>query len=128
MKLINTVEEAYNHDHSDLLRAIEHNGAPLPQEFYLVSEILSDRHDEGEYFWLVYVPEKGLAVLSGGHDYTGWDCQSHLNTSEYFNGLEQLPLYVQEYDNQNRPVRQMLINQADAMKFKEDLHNLLKEE
>lgn len=94
----------------DLSAAISQNSVPVPEEFRVRAEILSDCHDEGEYFWLIE-DRKGLFyVIDGSHDYTGWDCQSDARISKGFKSLDDLHLHVAAKDNQNRPVRQMLLD------------------
>lgn len=93
--------------------AIDHNDVKVPESFTVKAEALSEANDEGEYFWLIQDDATKLYyVITGSHDYTGWDCQSSANISEPFSDLAQLPLYVPEYDNQNRPVREMVRKMA----------------
>lgn len=97
----------------DFRAAVDNNFVPVPESFILLAEILSEHHDEGEYFWLIQDKKtKHYHVITGSHDYTGWDCQSGATISEPFKSLNEIHRHVQQYDNQNRPVRQMLVAQA----------------
>jgi hypothetical protein len=100
--------------HYDLEAAIEYNNITIPFKFEIVCELLSEHHDEGEYFWLLRNLEKPneFVVLTGSHDYTGWDCQSGASISGIF-GIEHLALQVPEYDIQMRPVRNLMIQAAE---------------
>jgi hypothetical protein len=107
----------YNKDeHYDLSAAIEFNSVQVPNDFEIKAEILSDNHDEGEYFWLIEDQDKNYYIIHGSHDYTGWDCQSGANISQPFKSLDQLQLFIPEFDNQNRPVRQMILDQVEQTK------------
>lgn len=33
--------------------------------------------DEPEFCWIVQLYDGRFVLATGGHDYTGWDCQSH---------------------------------------------------
>jgi hypothetical protein len=99
--------------HYDLHAAADYNDVKLPEEFDVVAEVLSEHHDEGEYYWLIQDRKtRAYQVVTGSHDYTGWDCQSGASISEPFGSLAQLPLFVPQYDNQMRPVRDMIAAQA----------------
>lgn len=38
----------------------------------------TDGTDEPAFAWIVQLKDGRVAAVEGGHDYTGWDCQSHL--------------------------------------------------
>ena len=42
----------------------------------------TDGTEEPSFAWIVET-DTGFAFVSGGHDYTGWDCQSSLDVHEY---------------------------------------------
>ena len=100
--------------YSDFRYATETHAIPLPKEFYLLGELLSEHHDEGEYFWLIQDMDKKYYILSGAHDYTGWDCISHCTIGKAFDSLDEIHLHVPATDNQDRPVRKLLLEQANA--------------
>lgn len=108
-------EELKDSDHYDLAAAIEYNYVKVPENFTVLAEVLSEHHDEGEYFWLIQDNKSNnFFIINGAHDYTGWDCQSGASISEPFQDLAQLQLYIQEFDNQNRPVRELVLAQTKA--------------
>lgn len=94
----------------DLTAAIANNSIDVPANFEVLAEILSEVRGEGEYFWLIR-SQNNYFVINGSCDYTGWDCQSSANISNAFDSINQLQLFVPEFDNQNRPVREMILNQ-----------------
>ena len=99
-------------DSYDLRAAIIENNIQVPEDFTVAGEVLSEHHDEGTYHWLLLDNKTGKYLyLTGGHDYTGWDCQSSANISNPFN-LDRIHLEVPEFDNQARPVRKLLLEQA----------------
>jgi hypothetical protein len=40
-----------------------------------------DGTDEPEFAWLIRLKDGRYVAAHGGHDYTGWDCQSHLEST-----------------------------------------------
>lgn len=42
---------------------------------YVLASVMGE-NDGPEYFWLCAMKDHTYAVVSGGCDYTGWDCQS----------------------------------------------------
>lgn len=63
-------------------------------------------NDDRSWHWLVETTDGKLWYVSGGCDYTGWDCQSHLVYVEVDKDKPQLAF--EEYDNYNRPIREYL--------------------
>lgn len=57
--------------HSDLLRRTRR-----------IVHSWTDGNDEPMFAWIVETVS-GFAFVSGGHDYTGWDCQSSLDVHEF---------------------------------------------
>lgn len=41
----------------------------------------TDGSDEPMFAWLLELKDGRWVAASGGHDYTGWDCQSHLEST-----------------------------------------------
>lgn len=97
----------------DFVRAIKKHGLEVPETFTVLCAMLSEAHDEGEYFWLLLDGADKYYVLTGSHDYTGWDCQSHAELSAPFEA-SQLALYAPEYDNQNRPIRATFLKAMES--------------
>lgn len=58
-----------------------------PQAGYGVEDIeaveaeWTDGRDEPQFAWLFKLKDGRYVAASGGHDYTGWDCQSGLGSS-----------------------------------------------
>lgn len=94
----------------DLKAAIENNRLKVPENFSLLAEVLSEHHDEGEYFWLIQDTDSNkYHTISGAHDYTGWDCQSGASVSEPYDTLEAACLMgLPATDNQNRNIRELI--------------------
>lgn len=61
-------------------------------------------HDGRTWHWLVKHDNDKFYYISGGCDYTGWDCQSYLVFVEVES--DKLQLAFEETDNYNRPIRQ----------------------
>lgn len=111
---------------------IQYNNIKVPERYQVLAEILSDHHDEGEYFWLIQdLDSKNFYIIQGSHDYTGWDCQCSGGITEGFSDLAQLQLFVCEYDNQNRPVRQLILDQCkkklNDIEFHKDVNKVINE-
>lgn len=68
-----------NQEVADLAYAIEYNSAPfgLDDIADVVCEAFGER-DEDSWVWVVTVKDGRRYRLTGGCDYTGWDCQSDL--------------------------------------------------
>lgn len=99
----------------DLAAALENNSVPAPEDFEVLASVLSEHHDEGEYFWGIQCTDtQDYFVITGSHDYTGWECQSGANITNPFKSLDKLHLNLPEYDNQNRPIRKLVKEQLDA--------------
>ena len=109
--LQNIEDLAARHGDYNLSEALAANGTDgLPLMFSIAGEILSEDHDEGTYYWLLYdCVNFTYCVVSGGHDYTGWGCQSNIAVTESFADLGQIGMYVEQFDNQVRPVRDLLL-------------------
>lgn len=66
----------------DLQYCLEYN----PQD-YLVTDIknviayVPGEHDGKQYYWIFQLKNNQIVYLTGGCDYTGWDCQSWANTT-----------------------------------------------
>lgn len=96
-------EESEKRIDSDLRSAIAHNsqdnGFSLDDVAYVLGACFGE-NDGPNYYWLMSMKDHTYAVVSGGCDYTGWDCQSYAD-SEIFptlkEALKSLPK-VNEYD------------------------------
>lgn len=68
---------------SELASGIEYN-QPQPITIDDVEDVeayWTDGNDEPEFVWLLRLKDGRYAAGSGGHDYTGWDCQSGLSVT-----------------------------------------------
>lgn len=64
----------------DLRAAIEYNpGEVAFEDIGAILFELTGEHDGAGYHWIVGLRDGCFAYLEGGCDFTGWDCQSHLN-------------------------------------------------
>lgn len=71
-----TENELSNTD-PDLRSALSCNS--LGQNIERIAKVvvsLDDGTDETNWHWIVQLVDGKFAYVSGGHDYTGWDCQS----------------------------------------------------
>jgi hypothetical protein len=101
----------------DLQSALEHN----PQDNGLVIEdiervlaVVEGENDERDWHWIAKLHDGRIAYISGGCDYTGWDCQSNAD-SEIFGSIEAALALVPLTDGRdNRPIRAALANQIEA--------------
>lgn len=78
-------EQVKNAAMSELASGIEYN-QPQPITMDDVADVeayWTDGNDEPEFAWLLRLGDGRYAAGSGGHDYTGWDCQSGLVLTVY---------------------------------------------
>ena len=71
----------YNQN-DDLKYAIENNGLDGDFEETDIKKIIAEvagENDEYSWYWIVSLNSDKFALLEGGCDYTGWDCQSSLS-------------------------------------------------
>ena len=66
-------------------------------------------NEESEWHWLIAMKDRTYAYVSGGCDYTGWDCQSwgHI---ELFSTLKETILSLPE-SNYGRNIRNIIKGQ-----------------
>jgi hypothetical protein len=57
--------------------------------------------DEPSFAWLLKLNDGRYAAASGGHDYTGWDCQSHFNISVHPTRDEAIRFGLTQNDRDN---------------------------
>lgn len=71
-----TEDELFSVDY-DLSAGLRYNG--LGQNIGRIAKVhlsLTDGTDYPSFHWIVELVDGKFAYVSGGHDYTGWDCQS----------------------------------------------------
>ena len=76
-------EEARKRLGYDLATAFEcHGGQPITvEDIEAIDKQWPDGRDEPEFAWLLKLKDGRWAAASGGHDYTGWECQSSLSVT-----------------------------------------------
>lgn len=62
---------------ADLAQALEYNSVGLPSPVVAILATIEGENDEADWHWLVRLEDGQHAYISGGCDYTGWDCQSN---------------------------------------------------
>lgn len=67
----------------DIRAALEHNPQPglSVDDIEAVEASWTNGEDEPSFAWLWRLKDGRYVAATGGHDYTGWDCQSGLETS-----------------------------------------------
>lgn len=94
----------------DLSAAIGYNPVPgfaLEDVAYVLGAVLGE-NDGPDYWWLVAMRDHTYAVVNGGCDYTGWDCQSSAN-AEIFPTLRQALESIPETESHdNRKLRKSI--------------------
>lgn len=68
----------------DLYAALEENPQDSGITFQEITEILANiegQNDGNNWIWIVALDNGKFAYLEGGCDYTGWDCQSSLDST-----------------------------------------------
>lgn len=68
--------------HPDLHYAIGNNACPVSGQIIEMLAHIDGAEDEANWHWLVMLDNGRFAYITGGCDYTGWDCQSSLDTFE----------------------------------------------
>lgn len=99
------ISELNMYGYSDLSSALESNPTEASENIREVLAYVPGEHERVDYHWLVRLRNYDLAYITGGCDYTGWDCASQLRITE----MEKFdPLALPAYDNYNRPLRDLI--------------------
>ena len=61
----------------DLCAALEHNSVSLPSPIAAILATIAGENDFADWHWIVRLDDGQHAYITGGCDYTGWDCQSN---------------------------------------------------
>ena len=93
----------------DLAYAAEYN----PQEFELgdivhLCAAVAGMNDELDWYWVALLQDGSYRLIWGGCDYTGWDCQSWLESQSAATALEAAKLAPEEEDYSHREIRKQL--------------------
>lgn len=76
----------------DIRRALSYNGQEV-LKYEDIAGLLAEapgHNDEDEWYWVGQLKDGRFFAAVGGCDYTGWDCQSHLNSWVHANLSEVL--------------------------------------
>lgn len=61
----------------NLSEALEYNSVNLPSPIAEILATIEGQNDGADWHWLVRLDDGQHAYITGGCDYTGWDCQSN---------------------------------------------------
>lgn len=71
-----TSDQLRNLDY-DLCAALENNSVNLPSPVAVIMATIEGENDFADWHWIVLLEDGQHAYITGGCDYTGWDCQSN---------------------------------------------------
>ena len=77
---------------SDLSYAVEYNDVQpfrLEDVAYVLAALMGE-NDGPDYHWIIAMRDHTYAYVSGGCDYTGWDCNSNANAQIFVSLKEAL--------------------------------------
>ena len=60
---------------SNLVEALDKNGVVLPSSIYAVLATIEGSREGANWHWVVSLDSGQCAYITGGCDYTGWDCR-----------------------------------------------------
>lgn len=106
--------QVVNDPRSDLKYAVSiygYDGRESIKEITPVA-VIHGENDGACWHWLVKTDSNRFMYITGGCDYTGWDCRGHLNFGETFESLDEANLTIPGDDYNNRSVREILVAQA----------------
>jgi hypothetical protein len=84
----------------------------LDEVAYVLASVMGE-NDGPQYFWLCAMKDHTYAVVDGGCDYTGWDCQSSGQAEIYPTlklAIAALPELDEEYHG-GRKIRESVLRQ-----------------
>jgi len=103
-------------DNDELQYALEYNS---PSQFkiedirFLHAEVCGE-NDGADWWWILEMSDGKHFLLSGGCDYTGWDCQSSIEEHGYFNSPEDCAKKTPLKDTYNRNIQNALLDQLSG--------------
>ena len=105
-------KESY-YDGDDLYIAVHHNSCSVEKDLdEFVAEVCGE-HDGDDWWWLMKTKDGKYALLTGGCDYTGWDCRSNLEIVGVYDtaelAIEASP--EKEENSSGRKIREVLMKQ-----------------
>lgn len=83
------------------------NGFHLEDVAYVLGAVLGE-NDGPDYWWLIAMRDHTYAVVNGGCDYTGWDCQSNASSEIFPTLREALESIPEAEDYNNRKLRKSI--------------------
>lgn len=107
------------HENDDLWYALHSNP---PKKFRIddVMGILAEvpgENDELSWWWVLELGGGRFVLLSAWCDYTGWDCQSGINTEDIYSTAMQAASAAPEYEHyygRGRAIRENLVGQLEG--------------
>lgn len=100
----------------DIVNALDYN----PQTNLCKSDIdvivaeVCGENDGVNWFWIILRKDSKFQYVTGGCDYTGWDCQSHCSANDPVENIEEALAQSPECpDYDNRKIRQCLTRQVN---------------
>ena len=117
------------HKNDDLWYALENNPPSMfkPDDVIDIVAEVPGANDEFDWWWVLEMTDGRFFLLSGGCDYTGWDCQSDITEHGYFENAEaaaRAAPTVEEYskrDIQNNLYRQVVGEQPLFLYVEQEL-------
>src|ERR1700733_13742175 len=95
----------------ELIYAIRNNSGEIDEDdIESLLACVEGENDGYSWHWIVKLKDGAYGYLTGGCDYTGWDCQSsldHFKSDDLEECLEKVP----EIDGDNRDSRKMMREQ-----------------
>lgn len=107
-------EEVQEQDY-DLASALDNNGVGF-DDLTIVSILatIPGENDGPDWHWIVQLDDGRYAYISGGCDYTGWDCQSGAHAAVGAD-LKEVLACTPNYDDSNRAVTDILSAQLQKV-------------
>lgn len=97
----------------DLGAALEYNPQPFTVgDIKMVHAVVEGEHDERDWYWIIELRDGRYVYLTGGCDFTGWDCQSSA-TSTFHTTVSGAAQDATEADRSG-PVRSELLRQLEV--------------
>lgn len=104
-------------DNDDLQYALTYNN---PTEFnkddirFICAEVCGE-NDGADWWWILKLKNNKFFLLSGGCDYTGWDCQSSINEHGFFKTARECAKNAPEIEESTgRKIRDTLLKQLSG--------------
>ena len=115
-----------DHLDDDLVSAMENNltffGLDEIQE---ICAVVEGENDGPDWHWILLLKDGSYKYLTGGCDYTGWDCQSSLVELTIKN-IDDLDTTIETRDHNDRPIRELLKGQLKKYIVSEEVKDLVK--